>query len=137
MAAGTMTRGHSGGTTRDPCVIPPTLSPTCWGLEICREGEVPCPGQRVTDGSAWMQGGHCPYHCLHPCPLTAVGRGDSRGHEGMWGVQGQSCCQGMWRPVGKYGGLRGGKAIQLGGDRDHQHRTGMHWNGAGAGLEAL
>lgn len=137
MAAGTMTRGHSGGTTRDPCVIPPTLSPTCWGLEICREGEVPCPGHWVTDGSAWMQGGHCPYHCLHPCPLTAVGRGDSRGHEGMWGVQGQSCCQGMRHPVGKYGGLRGGKAIQLGGDRDHQHRTGMHWNGAGAGLEAL
>lgn len=55
----------------------------------------------------------------------------------MWGVQGQSCCQGMRHPVGKYGGLRGGKAIQLGGDRDHQHRTGMHWNGAGAGLEAL
>lgn len=40
-----------------------------------------------------------------------------------------SCGQ-IWR-------VKGGKAIQLGGDRDHQHRTGMHWNGAGAGLEAL
>lgn len=127
--------GHISGTTRDPCVIPPTLSPTCWRMELCGDGEVPCPGCWVTDGSAWMRGGHCPYphHCLHPCPLAAVGMEDSRGHEGTWGVQGQSCCQGMWDPVDKYGALRG-TVIGLGGDRDHQHRTGRHKNEADAGL---
>lgn len=101
-------RGTQWWHHQGPCVIPPTLSPTCWRLELCGDGEVPCPGRRATDGSAWMRGGHCPcpHHCLHPCPLAAVGRGYSRGHEGTRGVQGQSCCQGMWDPVSKYGAFR-------------------------------